>query len=409
MNRSLKYISISHKTASVKQREIFHIPLQKKSDYTQLICDTFPDIDGLLLLTTCNRTEIYFETATHSATSIRDFLIDLKSPKSSSVDKKLFEFSDITEVTVRHLLEVSSGLESSVLGDSEIIHQIKKSHQFSMTHKLQGSLLERALQSVFKSHKRISNETNFRDGTTSVAYKALKVIQNNFKNATSTSKKILFIGAGDIVKQLFKYNSKFNYSNIYISNRSEEKAIILAQNNKCKTYPWANVLANNFDDFEVIISAISNCSNLIHNLPVSNLKLLLLDLAIPCNIDKNLMHQNNVIFHDLDSISKELEENRELRIASKSDVVNIIIEELASYNAWLKEAPLRALLAKLKISIKKAVKNHYEPNIEDAQIKLVTNQVMKKLIYQKETLALIPENELNKIISKETSLLINNL
>jgi len=409
MNRSLKYISISHKTASVKQREIFHIPLEKKSDYTQLICDTFPDIDGLLLLTTCNRTEIYFETATHSATSIRDFLIDLKSPKSSSVDKNLFEFSNTTEATVRHLLEVSSGLESSVLGDSEIIHQIKKSHQFSMTHKLQGSLLERALQSVFKSHKRISNETNFRDGTTSVAYKALKVIQNSFKNASSTSKKILFIGAGDIVKQLFKYNSKFNFSNIYISNRSEEKAIILAQNNKCKTFPWQNVLTNNLDDFEVIISAVSNYPNLIHDVPVSNHKVLLIDLAVPCNIDKTLTLRNNIIFHDLDSISKELEENRALRIASKSDVINIIIEELASYNAWLNEAPLRALLAKLKISINNVVTKHLQPNVEDTQIKLVTNQVMNKLIFKKEILALMPENELNKIISKEASILINNL
>lgn len=409
MNQSLRYISISHKTASVKQREVFHIPLEKKSDYTKLICNTFPDIIGLLLLNTCNRTEIYFETATHSATRIRDLLIALKAPKNGTSNKKLFEVSDTTEDTVRHLLDVSSGLESSVLGDSEIIHQIKKSYQFSMTHKLQGSLLERAIQSVFKSHKRISNETNFRDGTTSVAYKALKVVQNNFKNTTSSTKKILCIGAGDIVKQLFKYNSKFNFNNIYISNRSEDKAVILAQNNKCQTFPWQHVLTNNFDEFEVIISAVSNCPNLIHDLPVSNHKVLLIDLAVPCNIDKTLTRRNNIIFHDLDSISKELEENRELRIASKSDVLNIIMEELTSYNAWLKEAPLRALLAKLKISINNVVTKHFQPHVEDTQIKLVTNEVMKKLIYQKETLALMPENELNKIISKEASSFINNL
>ena len=122
--------------------------------------------------------------------------------------------------------------------------------------------------------------------------------------------------------------------------------------NKCKTFPWENVLVNNFEDFEVIISAVSNCANLLHHLPVSNPKTLLIDLAVPCNIDKNLIHQNNVIFHDLDSISKEIEENKELRIASKSDVINIIIEELASYNEWFKKAPTRALLAAFKISIK---------------------------------------------------------
>ena len=97
-----------------------------------------------------------------------------------------------------------------------------------------------------------------------------------------------------------------------------------------------------------------------------------------------------------------------MRIASKSDVINIIIEELAAYNAWLNEAPLRALLANLKISINKVVTKQFQPNAEDTQIKLVTNEVMKKLIYQKETLALLPENELNNIISKEASLIINN-
>jgi glutamyl-tRNA reductase len=115
------------------------------------------------------------------------------------------------------------------------------------------------------------------------------------------------------------------------------------------------------------------------------------------------------MFHDLDSISKELEENKEMRIASKSDVINIIVEELTTYNEWLNEAPLRALLANLKISINKVVTKQFQPNIEDTQIKLVTNEVMKKLINQKETLALLPENELNKIISDEASLLINNL
>ena len=104
-----------------------------------------------------------------------------------------------------------------MLGDAEIIHQIKKAYHFSIAHKLQGSLLERALQTVFKTHKRISNETAFRDGTTSVAYKSLKVIRDCYSKTDAKSKKILFIGAGDIVKQLYKYNNKFNYNNILFS------------------------------------------------------------------------------------------------------------------------------------------------------------------------------------------------
>jgi glutamyl-tRNA reductase len=403
MNKSLRYISISHKTASTEQREKYHISEEEKESLIHLICKDFTDITSLLLLATCNRTELYFESTETSANSILDFLIDYKSIKNTKEEKALFCFTDSTENTIIHLLEVSSGLESLVFGDAEIISQIKKAHQFSMAHQLQGSLLERALQAVFKTHKRISNETDFRDGTTSVAYKSLKVIRQNFDNASVKSKKILFIGAGDIVKQLFKYNSKFNFSNIYITNRSEEKAIIISQTNNCKTYPWANVLANNFDDFDVIISAASNCPNLIKENFCVNKKMLLIDLAVPCNINKALAHNTNVILYDLDSISVELEETKEHRLAATDAVKNIISEELATYIDWHRESHLRALLAKFKISVSDKVKTHFKSNPDNSNITMVTNQVMKKLIVENQTS--ISPKDLNSLISKEISLL----
>jgi glutamyl-tRNA reductase len=180
MDTSLQYISISHKTASVIQREDYHISEEEKPRLVHLMHDTFIDLKGLFILSTCNRTEIYFESSIISASTIRDFFIIYKVNSVSKASKKLFHFSNNTEDTIRHLLQVSSGLESLVLGDAEIIHQIKKAYQFSMAHQLQGSLLERALQTVFKSHKRTSNETNFRDGTTSVAYKSLKVLRDTY-------------------------------------------------------------------------------------------------------------------------------------------------------------------------------------------------------------------------------------
>ena len=403
MNKSFRYISISHKTASTEQREKYHISEEEKESFTKLICNDFKDISGLLLLATCNRTEIYFESTETSASTMLDFLIDYKSNKNTHEEKSLFCFTDNTENTIVHLLEVSSGLESLVFGDAEIISQIKKAHLFSMHCRMQGSLLERAIQAVFKTHKRISNETDFRDGTTSVAYKALKVTRETFDRESVKSKKILFIGAGDIVKQLFKYNSKFNFSNIYISNRSIEKAIILAQTNKCKTFPWEHVLSNNFDEFDVIISAASNCPNLIKNVPVSENKLLLIDLAVPCNISKNLAERAHVKFHDLDSISVELEETKEHRIAATSEVNLIINEEIESYVEWLEGASLRAFLAEFKIKVNKKVKTQFDTNIEDPKIKIVTNQVMRKLMAQNQISIAI--NDIDSLISDEISLL----
>ena len=407
MNKSLRYISISHKTASVSQREEFHIPEEEKSDLVTLISDAFPDISGLLLLVTCNRTEIYFESEVICANTLLDFIIDLKTKKNNPVTKKLFDAGNSTEDTVRHLLKVTSGLASSVLGDAEIVHQIKKAYQFSIAHKMQGSLLERAMQTVFKSHKRISNETHFRDGTTSVAYKSLKVINDTFDQGSSKSKNILFIGAGDIVKQLFKYNSKFEFTNILISNRTEGRAKTLAKIHHCKVFDWKRVLTNDFEGIDVIVSAASNCPKLVHNLPITDRKVLLIDLALPSNIDKNLADHKNILCYDLDSISVDLEETKEKRFAAIGEVGKIITEELEVYNEWLHGAPLRAFLAEHKIIVNQGVKDFFNSRTEEINpenIKLVTDRIMRKL--RKQTSVPIPQEKIKAVVAEEASLYI---
>ena len=402
MNKSLRFISISHHTASVTQREIYHIPEEEKSDLVARICPVFTDISGLLLLVTCNRTEIYFESETTSAQVVRNFLIDLKARKSSAENKQLFSFGNETEETVRHLLKVTSGLVSSVLGDAEIVHQIKKSYQFSIAHQLQGSLLERAMQTVFKSHKRISNETHFRDGTTSVAYKSLKVISDTFDKASLKTKKILFIGAGDIVKQLFKYNTKFNFRNIYVCNRTEDKAIALANTHECKTYKWRRVLDNDFKGFDVIISAASNCPQLVKQVPQNSNKVLLIDLAMPCNIEKSLAQNEHIVFYDLDTISVDLEETKEKRFAAIGEVTGILTEELTTYTEWLQEAPLRAFLAEYKIIVNQKVVQYFDDNSQELNkqhVKTVTDRVVRKL--RKKTLRPISTKEMENTIAEQ--------
>lgn len=402
MNKSLRFISISHKTASVTQREEFHIPEEEKSDLVKLIFDVFPEISGLLLLVTCNRTEIYFESEVIYANTLLDFIIDLKTKQNNPVAKKLFDAGNSTEDTVRHLLKVTSGLASSVLGDAEIVHQIKKSYQFSIEHKLQGSLLERAMQTVFKSHKRISNETHFRDGTTSVAYKSLKVLSNTFDKASLKTKKILFIGAGDIVKQLFKYNSKFKFNNIYVSNRTEEKARILSKLHNIKVFPWDKVQRNEFKGFDVIITAASNCPQLIKKVPDINNETLLIDLAIPCNIDKSFVTKDNIVFYDLDSISVDLEETKEQRIAAIGKVKFILAEELSTYIKWLQEAPLRAFFAEYKIMVNQKVVEYFDDNSQELNkqnVKTITDRVVRKL--RKKTLKPISTKEMEDAIAEQ--------
>ncbi|WP_422082296.1 glutamyl-tRNA reductase [Ulvibacterium sp.] len=407
MEKSLRYISISHKTASVAQREVFHIPKEEKEDLVAHIRGTFPDISGLLLLVTCNRTELYFESTTTPAVAVRNYLIRLKSSSADVKASQLFRGSDATEKTVRHLLEVSSGLASSVIGDVEIVHQIKKAYHFSMQLNLQGSLLERAMQTVFKSHKRISNETLFRDGTTSMAYKALKVINHTYDKTSAKEKKIVFIGAGDIVMQLFKYNSKFNFKNIYISNRTEEKANALAKRHGAKVLEWSRVLRNDFRDFDVIIGAASNCAHLVKSIPEAGIDpVLLIDLAVPCNIDKDLSRKENVFLYDLDTISMDLEDTKEKRMAAIGKVGDIIAEELGVYTRWLQRAPLRSFLAEYKILVNQKVMDYFETDsgkYDPGTVKMVTDRVIRRV--KKRTDPSMSMEEMDAVIAEQVSFL----
>jgi glutamyl-tRNA reductase len=267
---------------------------------------------------------------------------------------------------------------------------------------MQGSLLERAMQSVFKTHKRISNETEFRDGTTSVAYKSLKVVSTTYKGDHATTKKILLIGSGDIVRQLLKYNTKFNFSNVHISNRTRDKAEWLASQYGCALYDWNKVLENQFADFDVIISAAGNCHHLIKEIEPSKRTRLLIDLALPGNIDASLAKLERVLFYDLDTISSELEDTKDKRISAIGKVNDLIDEELRVYVDWYKEAPLRAFLAAYKIVLSQKVEAFYETQpvaYNEQDIVMVTERVMRKLL--KKDLFSLSDNALEAIIKTQ--------
>ncbi|MGB5647657.1 hypothetical protein [Muriicola sp.] len=351
MTKALRFISISHLTATLILREEFSIPEEEKPEVIARLKNAFPDITGLLLLGTCNRTEIYFESETTSSEDLLDTFCAILG-RESKRNAHLFFQSNDTLQSVQQLAAVSAGLRSKVLGDAEIIGQIKKAYILSRKAGLQGSLLERALQTVFRSHKRVRNETNFRDGTTSSAYRSLKLIETSYGPTSRSSTKILIIGAGDIVKKLFKYNQKFKYQHLYISNRTEKNAALLAKQYNCQIYDWGKVMSNDFEDFDVIIGAASNCHHLIKELDNSKDRRLLIDLGLPGTIDPVLGNKAGIEFFDLDTISSEIANNKEKRFQAITEVKEIIQAEVDEFTKWFLEAPLRALLRTANIEIK---------------------------------------------------------
>ncbi|MDM9632088.1 glutamyl-tRNA reductase [Robiginitalea aurantiaca] len=403
MESRLRYLSISHHTAPVARRERFHLSDTQKQKVAHGLQSAFPDLRSLLLLVTCNRTECYFESKQTAAAEVRDYLLQLIVGSVEASDQSDFRLSDRTKDTVLHLLRVSAGLESSVLGDSEIIHQIRKAYHFSLENNLQGSHLERSMQTLFRTHKRVSNETGFRDGTTSTAYKALKLIGDTFGSEAS-QKKILFVGAGDIVRQLFKYNSKFGYRNIFVTNRTMARAERLARLNKISAWPWEKLLKNDLGEFDVIISAVSHASGLIHKGIGVDKPVLLVDLAVPGNFSPALATNPAVEMHNLDSIASQLKSNRMARNAAAENVEEIIHQEWSAFNEWQEMQPFRSLMAERKKQVFKTLKRigvAEGHGWSKGEISVLSNRIMRKILKKPETLQ--NSKNLEKLIAQYAS------
>jgi glutamyl-tRNA reductase len=152
----------------------------------------------------------------------------------------------------------------------------------------------------------------------------------------------------------------------------------------------------------VIISAASNCPQLVKQTPQNSDKVLLIDLAMPCNIDKSLALKENIVFYDLDSISVDLKETKEKRFAAIGEVTSILTEELSTYIEWLQEAPLRAFLAEYKIIVNKKVVDYFDANDKELNmqnVKTITDRVVRKL--RKKTLRPISTKEMEDAITEQ--------
>ncbi|MBX2840892.1 MAG: hypothetical protein KTR26_03925 [Flammeovirgaceae bacterium] len=342
MSRSLKFLSISHHQATTTERALFHLSEQEKIDLQEIIPIIFPDVIGLMLLSTCNRMEIYFESTIAHAENLIESLLKFKELNTGDFNKNIFQIGNDTEETLQHLLLVSSGLDSAIKGDFQIISQIKQAYKIAIKNNLQGRFLERAMQTTFRLGKRITNETAFRDGSLSTAYQSLKSIEAHFSKPQLPYKKLLIIGLGDIGKAVIEYLGKFPFQEVYVCNRTISKAEEIAKKHEFKVLPWEEVEKNNVAMFDAIITGVSERADLLHK-PVSqpDSNPVWVDLAMPGNIASHLTEKNNQKIINLDHLKSEASKTAAERKKAISEVKKLIELEKGNFLDWFERYQLR--------------------------------------------------------------------
>ncbi len=385
MYGQFKAVSISYKNTPLTIREQIALNEDECKALMLKLQETF-GINESLVLSTCNRTEIYYVAQAESQLDIVKLLAAEKGISSEMLLPHV-EFCTNQADAVQYLFEVALGLHSQVVGDLQIPNQIKHAYQWSADLNFSGPFLHRLLHAIFFVNKRVVQETAFRDGAASTSYAAVEAIETFLPLLNNP--KILVVGLGEVGKDVALTLGAKGYENITLINRTKAKADELGDQ-----------LGFNVGDFDEAESQILSSDIVISsvrlNSPLITKELLqqqtrstiqyFIDLSVPRSIDKEVERLDGVVLYDLDEIQQRANEALERRLAAVPDVKAIIVDAIADFNDWSKEMMVSPTIHKLKNALEQIRKEEvarYAKKLTEEELKKVeqvTASMMQKII-----------------------------
>lgn len=374
-------IGLSYKKADAEMRGKFSLDSTgKKMILTQAKSE---GIESLIVTSTCNRTEIY-GFAQHPFQLIK-LLCDNSLGTVEDFQKVAYVYKN--QEAISHLFKVGTGLDSQILGDFEIISQLKLAFAESKSLDLINTFLDRLVNAVIQASKRIKNETEISSGATSVAFAAVRYIFDTVDDISN--KNILLFGAGKIGRNTCENLVKHTkHDQITLINRTKEKAEKLAKK--------LNLIVKDYTDLQTeirkadVMVVATSAQNPTVDKAILNLKkpLLILDLSIPKNVNENVQDLEFVSLLHMDHLSQmtdETLENRKLHIPAAEAIIEEIKKEFLTWTKNRKFAPtIHALKAKLN-AIKEgelSVQRKKNSNFDEEQAELISQKIIQKITNQ---------------------------
>lgn len=320
-------VGINYKKTDAVVRGQFAINKESYGNILQLAPSYH--IDSLFILSTCNRTEIYGFAA--NAEQLIDLLCT--QTKGSKETFASLAYSKNGVNAVEHLFNVGAGLDSQILGDYEIIAQLKQAVKFSKENGFFNCFSERLFNYVLQSSKTIKNETKLSSGTVSVAFAAIQYIKKQAQ--TNYPPKVLLVGTGKIGRNICKNLVDYLKTNdITLINRSEEKAVELAAELNLNYAPLSQ-LNRHIKISDIILVASNACEPVILKSQLANAgNKLIIDLSIPYNVEEAAASLPNIKLVNVDMLSKLNDDTFKKREAETPKAKAIISEQLDNFMEW---------------------------------------------------------------------------
>lgn len=377
-----KAIGISYHNAPLKVREEVTLNEKESAEFLLKLRDTL-DLQEVLIVSTCNRTEIYYSSNKELGTKIISLLSVQKSMKSEVLDSYFKKYT--TKEAINHLFEVSLGMDSQVLGDIQISNQIKRAYQLSADNEMAGPFLHRLMHTVFFANKRVVQETRLQDGNASVASVAAELIKRFIENVADP--KIAIIGLGEIGQNVLENLGEIE-TPICLVNRTKSTAEGLAKSENVTVRDFAerdSVIKEN----DVIISAVGSGTDVIEKSQFESDKFqnkLCIDLSVPRSISQNVEELEGISLYNVDQLSVRTEKAKKIRESSIPEAKVVIAEAIAGFNDWKDEMEVSPTIQKLKKTLNEIRKQELARHIgkvsddEMALLEVVTKNMIQKVI-----------------------------
>ncbi|MEC7676858.1 MAG: glutamyl-tRNA reductase, partial [Pseudomonadota bacterium] len=279
---------------------------------------------------------IYCES-TNGSDDIKNWLLSEKEYESFARHLYIHQEEDAIE----HLFKVVAGLDSMVIGESEVLGQVKTAYKIALDNKSIDGKLKRLFEYSFSVAKNVRTNTDIGGNAISFMYTSILLIKKIF--STVEEKKCLLIGAGEMTELALKYLKSNNVNDITICNRKEEKGKKLALENSCR-YSNLNNLSTIIHDYDVIITSTSSSLPLIGKgnienalIKRNNRSIVIIDLGVPRDVESQIKTLDNVYLYTIDDLGQIIEKNYKIREKSIKDAEEIIKFKIVEYKNWLSE------------------------------------------------------------------------
>ena len=348
-------------------------------------------VEGLVILSTCNRTEIYYEYENHVGEENKIFHLIMKClVKFKQYPEGLSPYvstkSGSSDVS-KHLFRLISGLESMIIGEFQIVDQLKDAFYFAKENNILGPILERMFQKSFEAGKYVRSNTEIGKGAISVSYAAVEMISKKYQLEKT---KILCVGAGETSQLLVKHLLKKEVKEILITNRTEIKGKRFADTYDLGTIPFKQML-DKINDVDIVVFSTASEKPLISKEDIEkkhvikkDKSLLFIDLSVPRNINENISSLRNIDLINIDNLKDIVNKNYNRRKAEIDKSQKIIDSFLIEFDEWANSRQLRPSILSIKKKIKILIENNMniKPSIEktnDENINIKINRVYNKL------------------------------